>query len=243
VSLALLVAWLAALAWFVRDDLREYAAFKALTETHDRQKRFRAWLLKALLLFVGGGLLSLALMGRLAAVILEPDAFLFLTRAFDARLPMTEVGPGLLGGLVSGLVGGVALSALLAQRTGRPALAQLGDVEPLMPRNTQESLWAVLLSLNAGVGEELVFRLVLPLLIATAFGSAAAGFLVAGVAFGAVHLYQGWKGVAATTAMGFLFAGLYLWTGSLAAPIALHVILDVLGLAVRPALVRAFRRG
>jgi membrane protease YdiL (CAAX protease family) len=61
-------------------------------------------------------------------------------------------------------------------------------------------------------------------------------------AFGLAHLYQGWVGVVATGFVGAVFTALYLWSGSLAVPIVLHVILDLLGLVVRPTAARLFAR-
>lgn len=237
----LLPAWLVALAWFARRDAREYAAFKALSQTSERQRRYRRWLATAFLLFGLGGLLSLALVGRLAALTEEPAAFVPLSKAIAGRLPAAGLAPDLLGGVVGGMVIGVTLSVVLLQRTGRAPL-QLGDIEPLMPRNLQEGLLATLLSLNAGVTEELFFRLVLPLLIVIVTGNAVVAVLGACAAFGLVHLYQGWKGMAATGAVGLAFAGVYLWAGSLLVPMALHVLLDILALAVRPALAHVMRR-
>ena len=134
----------------------------------------------------------------------------------------------------------VAVFVTLAARRGGAArrMRTLGDIEPLMPRNAAETLWTGLLSLNAGVGEELFFRLTLPLLIALATGNALAGLAGAGLVFGLAHVYQGWVGVAATTVVGFVFTGLYLWSGGLAAPMAAHAGLDLMALVVRPTLTR-----
>ena len=72
---ALLLACQAALAWYTWRDLAEYAAFKQLTETADRQRSYRRWTLKAFALFAGGSLAGLAAMGRLGAVLTLPAEF------------------------------------------------------------------------------------------------------------------------------------------------------------------------
>ena len=239
-ALALLVLWLAGLAWFVRADMRDYAAFRSLADTGARQRRYRAWVAKAFALFVVGALATLAALGRLDAVWREPSELAGLTRALRAVLP-ARIDPSLLGGVVAGATLGVVASVVLAQRTGGKA-RPLGDVEPLMPRNGAEAGWAALLSLNAGIGEELSFRLALPLVATLALGNAIAGLIVAAAAFGLVHLYQGWIGVAATLLVGLGLAALYLWTGSLAAPMALHVLIDLVGLVARPTLAGALAR-
>ncbi|HUO12990.1 MAG TPA: CPBP family intramembrane glutamic endopeptidase [Caulobacteraceae bacterium] len=237
----LLAVSLAVLAWFAWRDRAEYARFKTLTATADRQRRYRAWLVTAFLLFVVGSIVVLAVLGRLGAATREPEAFLPLTASLRRALPAHLVSPELLGGLVSGMVIGAVAVVVLGARRGAKAV-QLGDIGPLMPRNGAETLWTLLLSINAGVGEELCYRLVLPLLFALAFGHAAIGFALAVAAFGLAHLYQGWVGIVATGFVGALFAGLYLWSGSLAVPIALHVILDLVGLVIRPTAARLLTR-
>jgi membrane protease YdiL (CAAX protease family) len=107
-----------------------------------------------------------------------------------------------------------------------------------MPRNAAESGWAALLSLNAGLSEELMFRLVLPLLLAGLLHHVLLAFVIATIAFGLMHLYQGVAGVLATTLLGAVFVCLYLWTGSLWITMATHAGLDVFALVLRPNLTR-----
>jgi membrane protease YdiL (CAAX protease family) len=239
----LLAAALAALAWFTWRDRAEYARFKRLTETAARQRSYRRWLVTAFLLFLVGSLAVLAMTGRLAAALREPDAFAPLTARLRHALPANLVSPELLGGLVSGMAISVVVVTLLTVRRGAQTQSvQLGDINALLPRNGPETLWTLLLSVNAGISEELFFRLLLPLLFALAFGHVAIGFALAVVAFGLAHLYQGWVGVLATAFVGAVFTTLYLWSGSLALPMLLHVALDVLGLVVRPTAARLLTR-
>jgi membrane protease YdiL (CAAX protease family) len=239
----LLAASLAALAWFAWRDRAEYARFKLLTETGERQRYYRRWLVTAVLLFLVGSLVLLTGVGRLAAAIREPDAFGPLTVALRRALPANLVSPELLGGLVSGMViAVVAITIVSVRRGAKVQPVQLGDINALLPRNGAETLWTLLLSLNAGISEELFFRLLLPLLFALAFGHAAIGFALAIAAFGLAHLYQGWVGVLATAFVGAVFTALYLWSGSLVVPMALHVVIDLLGLVVRPTAARLLAR-
>jgi len=238
---ALLLAALAAVAWLSWQDARQYAAFKTFTETADRQRLYRRWLVGSVLLFIVGSLAALALVGRLGALTAEPPEFLDLTRRLRAALPLSAIEPEALGGFVGGLaIGGVAL-VVIAQRRGRSGV-QLGDFAALMPRNGPETLWALALSLNAGVSEELFFRLLLPLLIVLVAGKALIAFAAASVVFGLAHLYQGWLGILATGLVGAVFAALYLWSGNLVVPMAVHAAIDVLSLVVRPTLARRLAR-
>jgi uncharacterized protein len=235
------------LVWrFVSKDSTEYAAFKVLTDTADRQRRYRVWIVKIFLFFTGTTLLLLALDRRLDSLTTLPVEFHSLYAWLQALVPKRQmVNRGFLAGfgldVVGSIVGGIFLGKALARRKQASGAPVAGDVEPLMPRNGAETVWATLLSLNAGLSEELFFRLLLPLLIANLFGSAVFAFSVAVILFGVAHLYQGVSGVIATTFLGLVLTGLYLWTGNLWIAVGAHALLDLFGLVVRPNLARMVR--
>jgi membrane protease YdiL (CAAX protease family) len=230
----LLAAVLALLAWFVRNDRAEYEAFKTLTRTEDRQRAFRRWTARSFLLFWGAALVVLVLIGRAGALVRLPPEFAPLLRhlpgGFDAGAVPFVIG-GVIGG---GIVGAVAGILLKRNRSAKPKM--LGDIEPLLPRNAAERRWTALLGVNAAVGEELFFRLMLPLLIALVTGSAVAAFAAAGLIFGLVHFYQGWVGILATALVGFFFAALYVASGMLWVAILLHAVMNLNSLWLRPLL-------
>ena len=66
-------------------------------------------------------------------------------------------------------------------------------------------------------------------------GSAIAGFAFAAILFGLAHLYQGWKGIAATFVLGLAMTAIYLFTQSLLAAIVFHAIVDLNALVVAAA--------
>jgi membrane protease YdiL (CAAX protease family) len=235
-ALVLFVA-LAALAWVTWRDRAQFAAFKLYTATEDRQRLYRLWLVESLTLFIAGSLAALALLGQLGAVAREPAAFRSLSVTIRAALPShvgTEFAIGLAAGAGISLVAGV----IAARRGARGGVIQLGDIGPLMPRNGEEMVHTGLLSLAAGVGEELFFRLLLPLLLVQLGAPPLPAFILATVVFGLAHLYQGWVGVLATTAVGTALAVLYLATGTLWVAMAAHAAVDLFGLVVRPGLTR-----
>jgi membrane protease YdiL (CAAX protease family) len=242
----LLAICLAALAWTTWQDVADYAAFKQLTLTGDRQRRYRVWVLKSALLFLALPATCLVLLGRSSAIVSAPAEFAGASHWVRSVSPLAGLGPAFLGGMVGGSVSIGVFAVIWAQRAAREGGAHrmptLGDIGALMPRNGRETLWTALMSLNAGVSEEIFFRLTLPLLITLCTGNAALAFVVASLIFGAAHVYQGWVGVAATTVLGFVFAGLYLATGSLLLPIAVHFGVDLMGLVVRPTLARLAAR-
>ncbi len=87
-------------------------------------------------------------------------------------------------------------------------------------------LWVVI-SLLAGIGEELTYRGVMFLLLWRVTGSALAAALIAAVIFGVSHFVQGWKSAVLIGGFALVFHGLYWISGSLLAPMLVHFIYDV----------------
>ncbi|HEY0760500.1 MAG TPA: CPBP family intramembrane glutamic endopeptidase [Acidisarcina sp.] len=240
--LILLIACLGGLYYFVRNDTDEYARFKLLTDTRDRQSRYRIWILRGLLLFALVPLISLAVLGRISTLLTQPVEFAPLSEMLRQRLPRAQMpSPGFLFGFAGALLAGLAGGLVFAKVIKRGSVAAR-DILPLMPRNGPETAHTAILSINAGLGEELFFRLLLPLLLTLVFGHPAVGFVLATLIFGGMHRYQGIVGVLVTTILGAGFAVIYLWTRSLWIVVAGHALLDLFGLVVRPSLGRLFNR-
>lgn len=243
-AIGLLVVIALLLAWFLRNDLAEYEAFKALTRTEERQRVFRRWILKSFLLFGGTALAVLAILGRWDALLGMPEEFAPVANAVAARFASDEeggsLGHGLLIGMAIAAVGGALIGGIVVRRrsgregSGRSQVA-LGDIQPLFPRNRAERKWTALLAAN-GPGEELLFRLVVPLLLTQATGQALLSFAIAALVFGLVHLYQGWLGVLVTTLAGGAFTLLYLATGSIWIAALVHSLMNLNSLWLQPLL-------
>lgn len=131
-------------------------------------------------------------------------------------------------------VGAGALAALII----RPILAamsagaaaalrrQFGALEAFLPKTREQLFWGLIVSVFAGVFEEIAYR---GYLIAY-FGSWLdqwGALAASSVLFGFAHFYQGRLGVVMTTLLGAGFGYLYLRTGSLILPILLHIAVDV----------------
>jgi uncharacterized protein len=149
---------------------------------------------------------------------------------------------GLALGLVIGTTAAIVIARIRSNRTGAaPAIAPawwrklLPDFSALLPATMRERvLWAAV-AVSAGVCEEIVFRgWLLSTLHGTLRLNGTALILVAAVLFGLAHSYQGIAGIVLTALAGVLFCGLYVVTGSLLAPIVLHILID-LRFAVMPA--------
>lgn len=135
------------------------------------------------------------------------------------------------------------------KKTRRPGLARLlSGVRDLLPHTPQESRLWLLLSVSAGICEEIVFRGFLPwyLLSLNHFSDLQVSLLTAvilsSLLFGFAHLYQGWKGVLATGLIGAFLAYLYVITGSLILPIILHILVDARIVFIAPAFLQLERQ-
>lgn len=235
----LLVLSITATSWFVRNDAAEYSAFKKLAQTADRQRCYARWVLKSFWLFSGATFFCLLILQRLHALMQMPGEFLPLATRLRAIVPPALIpDKGLIAGIICGAVVGSALLGVAVTKKLKVKPLIVGDIEPLMPRNTAETGWATLLALNAGLSEEVFFRLLLPLLLSGLFHNALLAFALTTILFGLIHFYQGAAGIFITTLVGAALACLYLWTGNLWVAIAVHAGIDLLGLVVRPTVTR-----
>lgn len=236
----LLVVQLAALVWFVNGDLTALPLFRGLADGRAGARRYWRWTVKDLVGFalpVGTGLL---LLGRLDAVATVPAEF-GPARTLLPQVGLRELGPLAASAGLGMSVGTVLVVIVTRWRRLKKPFGTVGDVEMLLPRGRGELLPAAVLSISAGVTEELTFRLYLPLLLAILTGSAVVAFGIATLIFGAVHRYQGWAGVVATAAVGAAMAAVYLMTGMLWLAMALHTAIDLNALVIRPLLTGTWR--
>ncbi len=156
-----------------------------------------------------------------------------------------EFDRGRMAGLLFGIAVGTAGVVIARLRSNRRRVAPaasparwwsklMPDFSALIPASTHERLLWAAVAVSAGVCEEIVFR---GWLLATLHGGlhldGTALIVIAAALFGLAHSYQGPAGVLLTGLVGAVFCGLYVATGSLLAPILLHVLID-LRFAVMP---------
>lgn len=97
----------------------------------------------------------------------------------------------------------------------------------ILPVTKNEMLvFTLILSVSAGVCEELLFRAYLFTLIDSHIGMVAA-ILLSSAVFGLWHIYLGWQEVIRTSIMGAVFCGVFIFTGNIILPILLHIFVDV----------------
>lgn len=96
------------------------------------------------------------------------------------------------------------------------------------PTNRRERRMWTLLSLSAGIGEELVWRGVLPALIALLTGSFAVGIALSVASFALAHAIQGLRSVLAIAGIAAAFHVLVFVSGSLYTAMVVHFAYDVI---------------
>ncbi len=226
---------LAGMAWWTVRDRREYAAFKLVEDSVARRAFYRRWTWQSFVLLVGATVVTLAILGAGDALFRIPPVLGGIADALASSDDAADATGDRRKGFLMGAAIGISILVIVQVRRAKKMMSPvIGDVEPLIPRNRAEMLAALPLCINAGLSEELFFRLALPLLIAHVTGFAVVGLAAAAMLFGLIHAYQGWKGVLATTVVGGMLTLVYLKSGSIVQPIMLHALMDVVALIVRP---------
>jgi membrane protease YdiL (CAAX protease family) len=118
------------------------------------------------------------------------------------------------------------LTSAAARASVRAQLSASRGVEAVVPESARDLRVFAALGITAGICEEVLYRGYLVWYLSALLPTRAA--LIAAVAiFGLGHVYQGVRGVLLTAAVGGLELAIYLWTGSLVAPIVLHATMDL----------------
>jgi membrane protease YdiL (CAAX protease family) len=239
VQLALLALFLVVAALLLvraaNRDRRDYRRFKRLRTTRQRQLVLGKWLRESFLIF--GGLAI--------AVLLASWNFIGpASRSALAWPPLAWLHTHLGGSFGEGLAigaGGVFIVVMVVPvvllRRHLTDVPAIGDIGSLLPRTRGELKYGVGLSLNAGVVEELLFRLGMPALLFGITGNGVLAFGIASLLFGLLHIYQKVCGVIGATLLGVLFALLYLLSGSIWLVMIVHALIDLRSLVLIPLLV------
>jgi uncharacterized protein len=135
------------------------------------------------------------------------------------------------------LVGVLAWSGLRLRPKADKLRKRLQDsIGLLIPESRSERLWWGAVSVGAGISEELLFRGFLLYYFSVYLPSlnTLEKVFLTSLVFGLGHVYQGWRGVLGTGIAGFIFAGLYLSTGSLLLPVVIHAATDYRALLIFP---------
>lgn len=234
VILVVLLLWLMIRA--VLKDRREYARFKRYRTTARRQRLYRKWVLESFLVFGGSGLLVTVLTWQYIPLFFTD--FRALPSIVEFGHLIADTGafiPGFAIAATFTLIAGSIVGIYLARHSEH--VPAIGDITALLPRNRTELGYGALLSVNAGVVEELLFRLAFPVLIFAATGSAAFAVAASIALFGLLHLYQGVSGVIGSLVIGTLLMAAFLATESILIAVVLHAFIDLRSLVLIPMVV------
>lgn len=105
---------------------------------------------------------------------------------------------------------------------------KIKDVYHYLPKTRKEFDWFIILSISAGICEEIVFRLFLfeflkdnvNLLIA---------FVLANIIFAITHIGMGKQNIISSFILGLLFSAIYYYTQNIWIAVFLHIAIDING--------------
>lgn len=190
-------------------------------------------------------LLSLAQLPLLrGALVQRMDAYrgsvIMLLVLTTVALVLGAVGPGLealglvprfgvqdlvmTGVLAAGLLVFGVVSNLLTARLG---IEETDVLRQLIPRTGTERAAFGVVSLSAGVGEEVVYRGYLIVVLGTLFSDVWWAAAVSSMAFSILHAYQGTVGIVRSGVLGFVFAAAFITGGSLWPLVIVHTGVDL----------------
>lgn len=128
--------------------------------------------------------------------------------------------------VVTALVGGMLREAGFSAPEELPAF--------LLPHGVGEYLLALVFLVVVAVAEETIFRGYLMLRFRAITGNLTVTVLLSSLIFSIGHGYQGAAGVLTVCLLGVIFALVYLWRGSLIAPMVMHFLQNFVGIILVP---------
>lgn len=149
--------------------------------------------------------------------------------ALGLTAPREGPSTQLIVGVAIGAFAGLALRPLAAAVSGKVAAAlrrQMGKLEAFLPKTGEQLVWGLIVSIFAGLCEEIAYRgYLIP--YCRFWLPEWPALLAAALLFGLAHLYQGAAGILLTALLGLAFGFIYVETGSLALPMLLHAAVDI----------------
>lgn len=164
-------------------------------------------------------------------------------------LGLTAPREGPAGGLIIGLAGGASIglilrpiAAALSFKVAAGLRRQMAKLEAFLPKTGEQLFWGLIVSIFAGLCEEIAYRgYLIPYCLFWLPKWPA--LVIAALLFGVAHLYQGAAGILVTALLGLGFGFIYVETGSLALPIALHAAVDISAMVTAWIVLRPGARG
>ncbi len=154
-----------------------------------------------------------------------------LARDLDGLGLVVHTGRGFVAMALAAVVVVVVLATHLvtarrSDATLERVLERVGPIEAMLPHGAADLRGFRWVALTAGVCEELLYRGYLIWYLAHGMSMPWA-LAIASAIFGLGHLYQGWRGVLTTGALGALLALVYVVSGSLVLGMLVHMAIDL----------------
>ena len=144
---------------------------------------------------------------------------------------LTLTGPFMTGFLTSIFIVMIVMIIIMSKNAKKESSSVpiVGNIDFMLPQTKRERIVFIFVAATAGICEEIIFRGAMAVfLLNLPFDmSLTIVAIVSAIIFGAVHYYQGWKGMIATGLFGFAMFNLYTSTGSLLLPILVHFLIDL----------------
>ena len=150
--------------------------------------------------------------------------------------------------LAAGVTAALSILLVAQQIVGLRRMARKSAEHPshllrialkLFPQTAVERLAFIALAATVALCEEFLYRgFVFAAIRQAAGGSLAAAAIGSALLFSVAHLYQGRRGVISTFVVGLIFAGTRIFTQSLAPPIVVHLLVDLVAGLAAPRLLR-----
>ena len=223
-------------------DRREFRRFTRMRSSYNRRRMMQKWLFQSFALFGSMSFVTLLFAWQYIPLLLDRVNSYGFIRNF--RNYFTDTAPAsvlILTAVIVVVIVGSVLGIVAARN--ETALVSVGNVQALLPRNKKELPYGAALSINAGLVEELLFRLALPAVIFGVTGNGAIAIIASILIFGLLHAYQGIVGVLGSVLVGVLFMAIYIASENIFVAILAHALFDLRSLVVIPIIVkRAHRR-
>ena len=120
----------------------------------------------------------------------------------------------------------VVTSKVSTMEKAESVFEKVKDIDHFLPKSKREFIWFNLLSLSAGICEEIIFRLFMfsYLLVNTSLVTA---FILTNVIFALTHISTNKQNILNAFILGLLFTAIYYLTDNIWLPIILHSSIDV----------------
>lgn len=105
---------------------------------------------------------------------------------------------------------------------------KMEDVYHYLPKTKGEFNWFIILSISAGICEEIIFRLFLYEFLKENIGLLIA-FVLTNVVFAITHIGMGKQNIISSFILGLLFSAIYYFTENIWIAVLLHIAIDING--------------